>query len=143
MPNYIYSGQSTEVLPRIIKIKQVTHSSDGRKLFITGDELDDTGNMILQNSRIEISKKGLSQGFNYSVGEAVGACLKAFGQPTGNSGAKSFDLDQLMGTVCIVFFHQKVTKDGRVYTLYRDLFPLQVVQFPWINVPDAGNVDNS
>ncbi|EOH74941.1 hypothetical protein ACHEVJ_16105 [Enterococcus raffinosus] len=143
MPNYIYSGQSTEVLPRIIKIKQVTHSSDGRKLFITGDELDDTGNMILQNSRIEISKKGLSQGFNYSVGEAVGACLTAFGQPTGNSGAKSFDLDQLMGTVCIVFFHQKVTKDGRVYTLYRDLFPLQVVQFPWINVPDAGNVDNS
>ena len=118
MPNYIYSGQSTEVLPRIIKIKQVTHSSDGRKLFITGDELDDTGNMILQNSRIEISKKGLSQGFNYSVGEAVGACLTAFGQPTGNSGAKSFDLDQLMGTVCIVFFHQKVTKDGRVYTLY-------------------------
>ena len=143
MPNYIYSGQSAEVLPRIIKIKQVTHSSDGRKLFITGDELDDTGNMILQNSRIEISKKGLSQGFNYSVGEAVGACLTAFGQPTGNSGAKSFDLDQLMGTVCIVFFHQKVTKDGRVYTLYRDLFPLQVVQFPWINVPDAGNVDNS
>ena len=143
MPNYIYSGQSTEVLPRIIKIKQVTHSSDGRKLFITGDELDDTGNMILQNSRIEISKKGLSQGFNYSVGEAVGACLTAFGQPTGNSGAKSFDLDQLMGTVCIVFFHQKVTKDGRVYTLYRDLFPLLVVQFPWINVPDAGNVDNS
>lgn len=143
MPNYIYSGQSTEVLPRIIKIKQVTHSSDGRKLFITGDELDDTGNMILQNSRIEISKKGLSQGFNYSVGEAVGACLTAFGQPTGNSGAKSFDLDQLMGTVCIVFFHQKVTKDGRVYTLYRDLFTLQVVQFPWINVPDAGNVDNS
>ena len=143
MPNYIYSGQSTEVLPRIIKIKQVTHSSDGRKLFITGDELDDTGNMILQNSRIEISKKGLSQGFNSSVGEAVGACLTAFGQPTGNSGAKSFDLDQLMGTVCIVFFHQKVTKDGRVYTLYRDLFPLQVVQFPWINVPDAGNVDNS
>lgn len=143
MPNYIYSGQSTEVLPRIIKIKQVTHSSDGRKLFITGDELDDTGNMILQNSRIEISKKGLSQGFNYSVGEAVGACLTAFGQLTGNSGAKSFDLDQLMGTVCIVFFHQKVTKDGRVYTLYRDLFPLQVVQFPWINVPDAGNVDNS
>ena len=78
MPNYIYSGQSTEVLPRIIKIKQVTHSSDGRKLFITGDELDDTGNMILQNSRIEISKKGLGQGFNYSVGEAVGACLTAF-----------------------------------------------------------------
>ncbi|MGM0111991.1 hypothetical protein [Enterococcus sp. DIV0187] len=142
MPNYIYSGQSAEVLPRIIKIKQVTHSSDGRKLFITGDELDDTGNMILQNSRIEISKKGLGQGFNYSVGEAVGACLTAFGQPAGNSGAKSFDLDQLIGTVCIVFFHQKVTKDGRVYTLYRDLFPLQVVQFPWINVPDAGNVDN-
>lgn len=143
MPNYIYSGQSTEVLPRIIKIKQVTHSSDGRKLFITGDELDDTGNMILQNSRIEISKKGLGQGFNYSVGEAVGACLTAFGQPAGNSGAKSFDLDQLIGTVCIVFFHQQVTKDGRVYTLFRDLFPLQVVQFPWLSVPDAGNVDNS
>ena len=143
MPNYIFGGQSTEVLPRIIKIKQVTHSSDGRKLFITGDELDDTGNMILQNSRIEISKKGLSQGFNYSVGEAVGACLTAFGQPTGNGGEKSFDLDHLIGTVCIVFFHQQVTKDGRVYTLFRDLFPLQVVQFPWLSIPDGGNVDNS
>ncbi len=143
MTNIVYGGQSTEVLPKIMKIKHVTHSSNGRKLFISCDELDDTGKTIWQNSRIEISKKGLGQGFNYSVGEAVGACLTAFGQTAGNSGAKSFDLDQLIGTVCIVFFHQKVTKDGRVYTLYRDLFPLQVMQFPWINVPDAGNVDNS
>lgn len=143
MTNIVYGGQSTEVLPKIMKIKHVTHSSNGRKLFISCDELDDTGKTIWQNSRIEISKKGLSQGFNYSVGEAVGACLTAFGQPTGNGGEKSFDLDQLIGTVCIVFCHQQVTKDGRVYTLYRDLFPLQVMQFPWINVPDAGNVDNS
>ncbi len=54
---------------------------------------------------------------------------------------KSFDLDQLIGTVCIVFYHQQVTKDGRVYTLYRDLFPLQVVQFPWLSIPDTGNAD--
>ena len=141
MPNYIFGGQSTDVLPRIMKVKHITHSSDGRKLFITGDELDDTGNMILQNSRLEISKKGLSQGFNYSVGEAVGACLSTFGQVIGNNTVKSFDLDQLIGTVCIVFYHQQVTKDGRVYTLYRDLFPLQVVQFPWLSIPDTGNAD--
>ncbi|MFR3683780.1 MAG: hypothetical protein ACLTXM_01905 [Enterococcus sp.] len=143
MPNYIFGGQTTEVLPRIIKIKQITHSRDGRTLFILYDELDDMGNTIRRNCRMEISKKGLNQGFNYSVGEAVGACLSSFGQVVGNNTVRSFDLDHLIGTVCIVFYHQQVTKDGRVYTLYRDLFPLQVMQFPWINVPDAGNVDNS
>jgi len=141
MTNTVYSGQSTEVLPRIIEIKQVTHSRDGRTLFILYDELDDMGNTTWRNCRMEISKKGLSQGFNYSVGEAVGACLSAFGQVIGSNTVKSFDLDQLIGTVCIVFYHQQVTKDGRVYTLSRDLFPLQVLQFPWLSVPDAGNTD--
>lgn len=143
MTNFVYGGQSTEVIPKIVKIKHVTQSSNGKYLTIIVDELDDSGNMVWPNSRMEISKKGLSQGFNYSVGEAVGACLSSFGQVVGNNTVRSFDLDHLIGTVCIVFYHQQVTKDGRVYTLYRDLFPLQVMQFPWINVPDAGNVDNS
>lgn len=89
-----------------------------------------TGNFKIDNfglniiDRLVVNGNGLSQGYNYSYGDAFGGVINAMNR-------EPFDLEWLIDQICLYFIHEIPCKNiCATIPVLNDLMPLEILQFP-------------
>ncbi|MBU5363388.1 hypothetical protein KQI58_20405 [Enterococcus raffinosus] len=125
---------TTQVEPMIARIMDLQRDNMSN-IMIRMKQLDEeTGDVIEGTDRFfSINTFGLGNGTNYSVGEAFGAFTEVYQNEVG-----CYDLEKLIGFDVVCFIHKKKSRDGnQTYHNLVDVFPLEVLQFPWMVEEEA------
>lgn len=124
---YFYNGQSMWATALLMIVTDIR--LERTQLFILGEELDWNNGQSLRNIKFVIPLFGMSNGKNYSMGQAFGALLTAYGQQ--NFGNVGFEITDLIGRPILGFVHQKRAAEGQCIEILNDVFPLEALSFPW------------